>query len=361
MPNVFQRWLHSRRRKTITGTEIDLAPKGAAANLHLYETAYIRCRFKHTTASPFLLGNCHFEDCDFEIGKTAPPGFTGSATFQGCTFTFAKASKLQFNHGQTFDRCIFRGQLDDSVFWTDPNGAERKSGDVSNCDFQDLDFDLIDFRGRKKLDNLKFADWPVVSFQSPEDTAHDYDPDQLPLNLRTLLRRRRFENVLIADLNRWLTDPEDLWAVAHDAPFLDFNGKADKGLPDTKTSERLRQRNRLINQTDKKYRSIFAMLCGRRCYISKAIRTGDDLVLSIIDKDEVATNTSGTFKLHLADCTISEFREGPFDGSLPRFEKPFHLNGYEIDHEHNAVEIKGSRKSMGRLRLSFRKATGQPQ
>lgn len=357
MKSMFERWFQKRpKRKTIEGQEIDLAPEGSDKNICLFDANYVRCRFKNTTNRPYYLGNAHFEDCYFELRGTGQNIFCADALFANCTFKFVKARKFILKDGQRFHNCIFKGRLNDSAISINPNG-EHSRGVVSNCDFRNLKFDLLEFRGEGQLDNLKFPDWPIVSLRENNQMYDSFDKGQLPNEIARWLNPTLRPVVLLIDLSQHLDDPEEFWAVAHDAPFLDFNNKNEKPLPDTTAGEALKHINCRTNAIIEKYQSAVRILVRPQNYISGVTKSENDLVLHIVDKGD----DSRVFDVLLKDCTLAEFRGGPFDGTLPSFEKSFFLNGYEINHEEDVVEIKGARKAMGRLCLSFREALRHPE
>lgn len=284
----------------------------------------------------------------------ATTGFAQTAIFEHCTVEFDGAYRLIFNTGQEFRDCVFKGRLNDSAFCVETSPEGHNKGRLIGCNFRSLEFNMLELRGTTHFDVQRFAGWPVVGLKENSEAAAKYDLDQFPREIRKYYRVAGSDSVLLFRLSEFLEDPEEMWAVAYDAPMLDFIGKEKKEAPNKQQSSLLKAKNRRLNRIHDKYSKLLRYLVGQRYYIKGFRRAGEDLFLEICDRGDRPRE----YEICLHNCVIAEFRGGPHDGILPTLEKPFHIKGYEIQHEADAVEVKGARKNMGRLFLSFEEATG---
>lgn len=268
----------------VSDKKIDLSPEGAKQNLKLAKTIFSNCEFTHTTLHPFYLAECRFIDCRFYL-RGDGRGFTfKDVTFENCSIHFKNANNYRFDHGHKFESCTFSGDLRNSRICNSPYQSSYR-GEVRDCDFSNLDIHGTEFRGMAFSEKLKFKGWPVVAMSYGTNLQMEgVDTMTFPSYFRSSGRIKSDvyqEGFNVDNLEKILPDPEEFWAVAFNAPFLDFPGKADKCLPDPKETERLRAANLRANQNYKKYNSAFWMLLVGGFKIVKAARDREDILLDL--------------------------------------------------------------------------------
>lgn len=259
-----------------------------------------------------------------------------------------------FNNGQVFRSCDFTGTLKDSVFARHPLDKNKSQGDVIDCNFNELEFDVIDFRGIDTTSDLSFPNWPVVLLQYGAHLNPNYDKSHLPIEMRyyTVGYTTRLSGFTAIDLRTDLKDPEDLWIVAHDADFLNFTNKSEKTIPESAKIKECRELNKHHNQIHDKYRETFLSLITRASIVGIS-RKNEDVVLTVSVKGMDDAAEKGKIEIILYDCSKSDFVGGAEDKNADGYEKKFYLSGMDIDEDADTLILKGPRKNMGRLHLTY--------
>ncbi len=348
---------NKKKRQVFSDEEIDLSPPGVEGNETYYDTDFHRCQFKHTGTWPHHFANCHFIDCEFEFRKSGRDHSSPDCKFDNCIFNFLKAYQFMFSYGQEFHSCTFKGTLKDSVFAIDPEEKKYSRGGIFDCDFKELKFNLLDFRGQNHSRNLFFPPWPIAVLHYGAHFTKEYRRDYFPIELRyfNFGYSYRREGFTVIDLSKTLNNPEDLWAVAYDAPFLNFADKLEKSPPATSETTRLREQNIRHNRIHQKYRETFYSLI-QQASITSIIRMKKDIFLSIVVKDLDDASVENNIQIKLIDCSKAEFVDGNDDRKADGYSKKFYIAGMDINEDTDTVILKGPRKTMGRLHLSYSKA-----
>ena len=343
------------KRKTVSDVEIDMSPPKIEKNALYVRTDFYRCKFNHTEMWPYSFHECRFFNCEFELRKKGLVHRYPNCGFENCVFTFISASRIMFNSGQEFRNCAFKGTLKDSVFALNPNG-EYSKGCLHDCNFEQLKFDLLDFRGDSLSEDISFSGWPIVCFHRGPTASKDFDKDYIPVELKhfDLGYRRRDSGFMAINVEKMLTvDSEKLWAALYDAPFLKFSNISEKALPDPDLTKKVRAFNKRSNEIIRKYQGVFQRLMLEKVSIQKIVKRNNDLVLSIagtnLDEEETKYNAD----IILMNYTKAIFIGGQNDGYAIGYDGKFSLRGIDIDHENDAVTLSGPRKSMGKLHLTF--------
>jgi len=338
---------------------IDLSPSGVTKNMNYQSTVFSNCTFFHSEMVPFRIVDCRFINCTFQLRKNGRAFHFEDSTFEHCTMEFEDAHQYMFDHQNSFAGCVFTGSLSNARICNSPYAYDFK-GELKDCDFRNLYIHDVEFRGMcvSERQKLHFPDWPIIRMDYGTRLEPNIDFQALPRHFRDHNTRvenseNYMEGYMVTDLSKVVENPEDFWAVAFDANFLHFAGKDARALPDPQETSRLRAYNLRCAKVESKYRSAFWLALSAGFKIEGATKEGKDILLETTVKHLKETNSPGTRRLRLSECTLAEFRGGTEDGDLVVRKTPFTITRGVIDEEADMVTLIGARKAYSKLHLTF--------
>lgn len=331
----------------------DILPPKEQENWTFQDSRFSACSFRdHRKSWPYGFANCTFEDCTFELHGSGYARSFDACKFFGCTFVFHDVSQQFFSNDVSFENCRFEGSLKDCVFSNKSTGKPA----LKSCDFTAAKLSLVEFRGEEVAIGCKWPDWPIICLDSGPRFQATEDEYALPLQISMVGRHTRTAAVF-HDLAAEGLATDDFWAAAHDAPFLRFPSKGIKPAPSAERTATVRTANSRARSIDALYTRTFRML-EQNASITNISGSGDTFVLKLKGRGLAELGLPDPLNLTLNGCSLLEHRDQ--DGkslNINDFPSSFRIMSRRIDHANNRVVLRGHRKALGELHLSFSSAS----
>jgi len=129
--------------------------------------------------------------------------------FKNCTIKCKRAKSNNFKLVQFID-CKFYGSLEGSVLGSPDIESEGFEAKISNCDFSELNMNLVDFRHGLEVETCKMPPWPHVTFERTNDSRSELKALDLPLRVVRMLGSKVLgeKNYCVYDLSKYDCDLE---------------------------------------------------------------------------------------------------------------------------------------------------------
>lgn len=144
--------------------------------------------------------------------------------FDNCTINCKRASSHIFKSVK-FIHCKFVGLLKDSVIGSPDLDSDGFDAEIRDCDFTELEMNLVDFRQGLALTSCKWPSWPHVVFERTNDTRQALKQLKLPKQVSRLIGMRVLgnKNYLVFNMSKYDCDLESIHKTLSGSPHVFSN------------------------------------------------------------------------------------------------------------------------------------------
>lgn len=286
-------------------------------------------------------------------------------TFVNCTIVASpKLTAYQFD-GARFDRCIFEGTFRNCDFGARPEETSR-FGSVQECSFARAKLDRCAFFGAS-VATLEWPTWPHIVVLDPLLNLADWDATPFPPSADLQLGYIDSDEWPAGKAMRAMVyhlpsqgktgDPEEIWSLVQDKPYVTFPGKTAKPRASAEVVASVREANTLkiqaVQEQDEALRGwgglYFARLQDVVSYAAGVccLRFDTSYLLKRVPDAPSAVNV--TFA-----CEVPAF------AAIQKFIKAVEAGKFivrAVDNDGGGLSMRGQRKSMGVLKIPTARAT----
>jgi hypothetical protein len=167
---------------------------------------------------------------DCEIVITRSGSTFARSSFVGCQFVARRPVSRDRIWGSFVD-CSFRGVFSGCRFGGNVESAESPAGGLVRCDFSAARLRTCELFGAD-VASMAWPPWPSIAVVDPVAHAEAWLaiplPPELAILQRVLAEGNTRECVVVVDLAAEKVDPDLVWPLVADEPYVVFAGKAER-------------------------------------------------------------------------------------------------------------------------------------
>ncbi len=282
------------------------------------------------------------------VGKGDRTLTTIDSSFDQCDVTGRKAFGY-FLHSASWTNCTFHGKFTDCVFGFDPEGQPAV---INKCDFFDADLHIVAFRGGLDYESCRFRAWPTVLFARHQLDLATLSQRGLPPDLLTMLsiRSARDDQWLALDVKKYDPCDFDVYCMLRGQAGVHFHGASFPVEPTTEETEAASSKYLEQMRRHKLYR--FWMWISQAVSLTHIELGRGECVLTLRSAKNPPIDLPDTFRVRLLGLESVDLGCAGFlteDGN----KKSFRLMGASIADDFSSVVLKGHRKTLGVIRLTY--------
>jgi hypothetical protein len=273
------------------------------------------------------------------------------SAFRNCRIVGRKANGY-FLTSASFTDCKFSGQFTGCVFGV----YDGQNCEIKNCDFSESILNTVEFRGALDYSSCVWPDWPTVVFRFTRLGKKELAKLPLPPSLLVYMSIINDEDIdyLAFDLSKCDFDPQEVLGIVIDSQDVLISKRSKLVLP-TQT-EIQAAKDKFTEQ--ERLRSLYEWWGHMTQQVSiTGINVAKDWIdISISKGASSAIESPSEFIVRLTGNPSVKLVTKDSADKITSYSKRFRIMGSNNVDEYRSVELKGHRKELGILRLTYQHA-----
>lgn len=275
------------------------------------------------------------------------------SVFDGCEIIGRKAFGY-FLGSASWKNCVFKGKFTDCVFGHDPR--DGKKVEIYDNDFSSAELHIVVYRGGLNYESCRFASWPTIVFAMHQLDLASLRKRGLSPRMLSMISCGKVgdEQWLVLNAAKYDENDFDIYCMLHQQPGIYFHGSPFESEPSSSDIAAASAKYLAQLEKDDLYR-FWNWITQSVSLIAAAIDSSS-LILTLKSGTAPHVPLPEKFKVCLHDVSRVELAGADFLMEAKN-KKSFRLMGASIADDFGSVSLKGHRKSMGTIDLSYESMT----